>query len=193
MDLGVDAAFVREYGTRTLAALGVVLATLLLSRGLGRAVRAALTRHRAHANAALLVGNTAKLVVGVVGALLVLAIYSEAAFAWVLGSVGVVGLVVGLSLQDLLKNFFAGVWILVEQPFRIGETIQVEGAAGVVEHISYRVTWLLAEDGRAVIIPNATLLNGTVVNLSRSLRGASATAPARYSHGDMTKGSSSHE
>ena len=50
------------------------------------------------------------------------------AFGWILTSFSVFSLVIGLSLQDILKNFFAGIWVLVERPFRIGDTIVVTGA-----------------------------------------------------------------
>ena len=190
VDWTVEVDLLREYAVRTVGALGVVGVTVVLSLGLGRAVQRTLARHRAHANAATLVGNTARLVVGALGGLVVLGIYSPEASAWLLGSVSLLGLVVGLSLQDLLRNFFAGVWLLIEQPIRIGETIEVGGATGVVERISYRVTWIMTADGRVLIVPNVTLLNETVVNLSRS--SSSAKSAARYSQ-DTHQGGAHHE
>src|SRR5205823_9981159 len=86
---------------------------------------------------------------------------------WILTSFSVVGLVIGLSLQDILKNFFAGIWVLVERPFRIGDTIEVTGYTGSVEEISFRTTQLRTADGREVIVPNGTFMTSAVVNLTR--------------------------
>src|SRR5438067_833585 len=91
----------------------------------------------------------------------------QGAFGWILTSFSVVGIVIGLSLQDILKNFFAGVWVLVERPFRIGDTIEVSGHTGVVEEIAFRTTQLRTMDGREVIVPNGSFMTESVVNLTR--------------------------
>ena len=152
------------YGVRTAWALVVASASLLVARALRGVTVRALQRGRAHGNAIILLGNVAQISVLFVGALVILAIYTGENFGWILTSFSVIGLVMGLSLQDILKNFFAGVWILVERPFRIGDTIEVEGRAGVVEHITFRTTLLRTADGRQVVIPNNSLMTGPVVN-----------------------------
>ena len=156
-----------DYTVRTLWALLVVVIALLIARAVRKATMRSLTRHRAHANATVLLGNLAQVLVLAVGVLAVLAIYTQGAFGWILTSFSVLGIVVGLSLQDILKNFFAGLWILVERPFRIGDTIQVGIHTGEVREISFRTTQLRTEDGREVIVPNGTLMTDAVVNLSR--------------------------
>src|SRR5437762_13641436 len=124
-------------------------------------------RDRAQANVTVLLGNLAQLTVIVVGVLLILAIYTQGAFGWILTSFSVVGIVVGLSLQDILRNFFAGVWVLVERPFRIGDTIDVDGYTGLVEEMTFRTTLLRTDDGRQVIVPNGDFMTKPVVNLTR--------------------------
>ena len=156
-----------DYGTRTFWALVVAAIALLVARGVRGLTMRALARNRAQANVTVLVGNLAQLTVIAIGALLILAIYTQGAFAWVLTSFSVVGIVVGLSAQDILKNFFAGIWVLVERPFRIGDTIEVTGYTGVVEEISFRTTQLRTDDGREVIVPNGTFMTSAVVNLTR--------------------------
>lgn len=163
----VDSSLVLDYGMRTVWALLVVLASLLLARGVRRATMRMLARSRAQANVTILLGNLAQVLVIVVGVLGVLAIYTRDAFGWILTSFSVVGIVVGLSLQDILRNFFAGVWVLVERPVRIGDTIDVSGFTGVVEEISFRTTLLRTADGRQVIVPNGDFMTKPVVNLTR--------------------------
>lgn len=156
-----------DYLFRTLWALLAVIVTLVVARAARGGATRALNRKRAHPNAIVLLGNLGQLVIFAVGALVVLAIYTQGAFGWILTSFSVLGLVVGLSLQDILKNFFAGVWILVERPFRIGDTVQIDVHTGVVQEISFRTTQLRTDDGREVIVPNASLMTNSVVNLTR--------------------------
>lgn len=159
-------AALAEYGARAFWALVVIVVSLLIARGLRRATMRALQRGHAHRNAIVLLGNLAQTLVLFVGALVVLAIFTGPNFVGILASFSVLGLVIGFSLQDILKNFFAGIWLLVERPFRIGDTIQVEAHTGVVEEISFRTTLLRTLDGRQVIVPNSTLMTTPVTNHS---------------------------
>ncbi|HEY8808158.1 MAG TPA: mechanosensitive ion channel domain-containing protein [Candidatus Limnocylindria bacterium] len=156
-----------EYTIRTLWAAVVVVVTLVIARAVRSVTMRQLSRHRAHGNATILLGNLAQLGVIVLGVLIVLAIYTQGAFGWILTSFSVVGIVIGLSLQDILRNFFAGVWVLVERPFRIGDSIEVSGYTGLVEEISFRTTQLRTADGRQVIVPNGDFMTKPVVNLTR--------------------------
>jgi small conductance mechanosensitive channel len=158
---------VLDYGARTFWALVVAAVALLIARAVRSATMRMLARNRAQANVTILLGNLAQLGVIVFAALGILAIYTRDAFGWILTSFSVVGLVIGLSLQDILKNFFAGVWVLVERPFRIGDAIEVTGYAGTVDEISFRTTQLRTDDGREVIVPNGTFMTSAVVNLTR--------------------------
>ena len=167
----LDPAVIRDnlldYGARTFWALVVAAITLLIARAVRGGTMRMLARNRAQANVTILLGNIAQLVIITIGVLAIVAIYTRDAFGWILTSFSVVGLVIGLSLQDILKNFFAGVWVLVERPFRIGDTIEVTGYSGNVEEISFRTTQLRTDDGREVIVPNGTFMTSAVVNLTR--------------------------
>ncbi len=174
----VDPRVLEAFAFRTLWAIAAAVLTWIVARGLRRATLAVLDQGRAHTHTALLVGNLARWTVIVVGALAVVGIYSGEAFAWVLGSLGVLGLVAGLALQDLLKNVLAGIWVLVEQPIRIGELIEVAGYTGTVEEVAFRVTRLRRADGHLILVPNATLMTATIVNLSRRQAAAEPTTPA---------------
>ncbi len=171
-----------EYLVRTLWALVVVIVAIVVARATRGTAARALARRRAHPNVVVLLGNIVQLAVLVFGALGILAIYTQGSFGWILTSFSVIGLVVGLSLQDILRNFFAGIYILVERPFRIGDTIQVDLHTGTVEEISFRTTQLRTDDGREVVVPNATLMTSPVVNLTRYANRSAqltVTMPAR--------------
>jgi small conductance mechanosensitive channel len=165
--MAVDTVLLIDYATRTVWALAIVVIALLIARAVRRTTMRMLARSRAQANVTILLGNLTQVLVIVLGILGVLAIYTKDAFGWILASFSVIGLVIGLSLQDILKNFFAGVWVLVERPFRIGDTIEVGTDSGVVEEIAFRTTMLKTADAREVIVPNAIFMTSSVTNLTR--------------------------
>lgn len=157
-----------EYLIRTLWALVVVILAIAVGRALRAVVVKGLARGRAHPNVTSLLGNLSQVLVFMLATLAVLAIYTRDAFGWFLGAFSIFGLVIGLSLQDILKSFFAGIYILVERPFRIGDTVQVEGGhTGIVQEISFRTTQLRTDDGREVVVPNSMLITTSVINLTR--------------------------
>jgi small conductance mechanosensitive channel len=77
---------------------------------------------------------------------------------------GLTSLAIGLAFQDLLRNVLAGVFLLVERPFRIGDWIVVGDQAGWVQTIQLRTTALRTVDGRLAILPNLVAFSGTVIN-----------------------------
>ncbi|MFY0677719.1 MAG: mechanosensitive ion channel [Neptuniibacter sp.] len=80
--------------------------------------------------------------------------------------VGAAGLAIGLSLQDSLKNFAAGVMLVVFKPFREGDFVEVAGKAGVVEHIQIFNTIMRTGDNRELIIPNGAIYSDVITNFS---------------------------
>lgn len=80
--------------------------------------------------------------------------------------VGAAGLAIGLSLQDSLKNFAAGVMLVVFKPFREGDFVEVAGVSGVVEHIQIFNTIMRTGDNREVIVPNGAIYSGVITNFS---------------------------
>jgi small-conductance mechanosensitive channel len=83
--------------------------------------------------------------------------------------IGVVGLAAGLALQQLLQNLVAGIYLLAERPFRIGDLIAVVGPAGAnhegtVEDIQMRTTRLRGRNDELILVPNASIFGGVVTN-----------------------------
>lgn len=95
----------------------------------------------------------------------------------VLGTVGVettsfaailaaAGLAVGMALQGSLANFAGGVLIMIFRPIRIGDLIEAQGEIGVVKEIEIFTTKLTGLSNKEIIIPNASLSNGNIINYS---------------------------
>lgn len=82
----------------------------------------------------------------------------------VLASSAVLGLVIGFAARQTLANGVAGVLLAITQPIRIGDLITFEGESGVVEDIRLTYTYVRADDGRRIIIPNERLAQNTVQN-----------------------------
>jgi small conductance mechanosensitive channel len=80
--------------------------------------------------------------------------------------VGAAGLAIGLSLQDSLKNFAAGVMLIIFKPFREGDFVEAAGVSAVVEHIQIFNTVMRTGDNREVIVPNGAIYSGVITNFS---------------------------
>jgi small conductance mechanosensitive channel len=86
--------------------------------------------------------------------------------ALIVTAAGVGTVAVGLAFQDLLRNVLAGIWLLLEQPFKLGDTITVLDQTGAVQNITLRTTTLRTGGGELSILPNLTVFTGIVINSS---------------------------
>ncbi|MGI9265366.1 MAG: mechanosensitive ion channel family protein [Gammaproteobacteria bacterium] len=98
------------------------------------------------------------------GAYLLLQIWEIHIGAWV-ASAGVVGLAISFAAKDSLANLFAGVFIIADAPYRVGDYVVLDsGDRGRVTHIGLRSTRLLTRDDIEVTIPNSVMGNSSIVN-----------------------------
>jgi len=82
----------------------------------------------------------------------------------ILGAAGVVGIAVGFGAQSLVKDIFAGFFLLVENQIRVGDVVEIAGKSGAVEQLSLRRTKLRSYDGSVHYISNGLIT--TVTNMS---------------------------
>ncbi|MBI2863835.1 MAG: mechanosensitive ion channel family protein [Chloroflexi bacterium] len=146
-----------------LVAIVVFFATRLVAAKTQASVARAMALARADAHSVLLASRSARIGVWCVGGLMILGTLGVGWTA-VAAALGLVGLAITVSFQDVLKNFVAGVYLLLERPFRIGDRVRVKDFTGVVEDVGLRTTSLRTGDGAQVIIPNATIFVEVVVN-----------------------------
>ena len=83
-----------------------------------------------------------------------------------LASSALLGIVLGFAAQRTLGNFVAGILIALAQPVRIGDRVEYDGMAGVVEEIGLTYTFIRAGDRRRIVVPNEKLASDTIVNAS---------------------------
>ncbi|HEY9300476.1 MAG TPA: mechanosensitive ion channel domain-containing protein, partial [Phormidium sp.] len=96
----------------------------------------------------------------------------------IIGLLGLSSVAFGFAFQDIFKNFLAGILLLLQEPFRIGDQIIVEGYEGTVEDIAIRSTQIVTYQGEIVVIPNAVLFTNPVQVLTAQ----------RYRRTDLTIG-----
>ena len=84
----------------------------------------------------------------------------------VIAGLGVGGLAVALAARDSLANLLGSVLIMFEKPFRVGHRIRVAGSEGTVEDVGFRSTRIRTADRSLISIPNNSVVNATVENLS---------------------------
>jgi small conductance mechanosensitive channel len=149
------------------AAVAVLAVAWIVSRVSFSATRSLLARTSTTGHVDILVARFVRgsvMAVGIVAALGVAGVNAGALVA----SLGLVGLTVSLALKDVLANYVSGVMLLLQGPFKVGDTIVVDGMEGTVADVTARTTTLNAGDGREIHIPNSTIFSAVVTNVSRN-------------------------
>jgi small-conductance mechanosensitive channel len=116
---------------------------------------------------------SAVVVVGLLSALLVIP-QVRAVAGGLLASSAVLGLVIGFASQRTIGNFVAGLLIAFTQPVRLGDRVEIEGDAGVVEEIGLTYTFIRADDDTRLVIPNERLASEPIRNATIRARQALA-------------------
>lgn len=80
----------------------------------------------------------------------------------IIATLGLGSVAIGFAFQDIFKNFLAGILLLIQEPFRIGDQIIVEDYEGTVTHIDIRTTQIRTYQGETVLIPNSTIFTSAV-------------------------------
>ncbi len=106
------------------------------------------------------------IVVGVIISLAILNITSLLYSA--LTAAGVFGIIIGFAVKDIAANFVSGIFLLIDQPFVVGDVIQVNDFSGTVNKISLRTTEIISPDGPIVTIPNSAMAVEPIINLTLS-------------------------
>ena len=108
------------------------------------------------------------LIAVVVSAVAIMLVLAEVgvSLAPVLGAAGVVGLAIGFGAQSLVKDYFTGFFILMEDQIRTGDVVKVADIGGLVEDVTLRHVRLRDYDGNLHFVPNSLITN--VTNMSRT-------------------------
>ncbi|MDH5265489.1 MAG: mechanosensitive ion channel family protein [Betaproteobacteria bacterium] len=163
-----------SFATASVRILGILLAAFVAIASAQRAIRLLRVRiasrldDREAVKRAETLGRVFRylsaVVISVVAGMLVLAELGVSV-APILGAAGVVGLAVGFGAQSLVKDYFTGFFLLLENQIRQGDVVKLGDHAGLVEDVTLRYVRLRDYDGNVHYVPNGTIV--TVVNMSR--------------------------
>lgn len=148
-----------------LTAITIILVARIVAGVLGRSAGRIFRGRGADRGVEFAVAKIVRYIVTIIGVFVALSsigVNMNAVFA--AGAVLLVG--IGFGLQKMAENFISGLILLVERPVRKGDFIQVGDILGTVEDIGLRATHVVSRDGITVIVPNADLVSGMVVNHS---------------------------
>ena len=151
---------------RFVEGLLLFLICVVLARFVRAAARGQLKRTHVDPAVSLLVARLAYLGTLLLGVIVFFTVWLKNP-TLVFGGFGFFALALSLAFQDILKNFIAGIFLLLERPFRIGDEITVDNHTGVVENIEMRTTTLRTSDGEEVLTPNSLVYTGTIINRTR--------------------------
>jgi small conductance mechanosensitive channel len=169
------------YGMKVVAAIAVLIIGRLVAKLAQKIIEKVMAKGRQEQTLISFVSNlvyAALMAFVIIAALGKLGIQT-ASFVAILGAAG---LAVGLALQGSLANFAAGVLMIIFKPFKVGDFIEGGGVAGVVEIIEIFTTQLKTPDNKQVIVPNAHMTGGNIVNYSSTgTRRVDLTAGIGYS------------
>lgn len=172
IDWSTQFARITDTALRILPRLVVVIIILLVLRSIVRVAERgtthALRRVELAPEAETILARLVRIAVLVAGLVVVLLVmgWGQLAASFVAG-LGISGLIIGFALQDITKNFAAGLLLLFQRPFRVGDRIAVGNDEGVVTDLALRATTLRTIDGRELMVPNASIYTGTIANLTR--------------------------
>ena len=141
-----------------------ILVVLLVVASLARSVaRRVALRRLSHQGVALLLARLVHTGIVVLGFLIAISVIAPSFQAADLIKVLGIGTVaIGFAFQNILQNFLAGILLLLQEPFRLGDLISVTGIEGNVSDIQARATVVTTKEGREVIIPNAVIFTNPV-------------------------------
>lgn len=107
------------------------------------------------------------LLIYVIAALLVLIVvyHAQGLFTPLLATSGVVAVVLGFAMQDLIGGIIAGIALQISKPYKVGDWLNIQDRFAEVMEINWRSTRLRTNDGIYLDIPNFTIARGTIVNL----------------------------
>lgn len=151
-----------------LTALAIFIVSLYLARIISNILRRVLKRQKAPEGVTHILAQLILWTVIALGAITAMQrFFDVTAF---LAGLGIIGFTIGFALQDVMKNLAAGILLLVQQPFHVGEVIGAAGFDGTVQQIDLRSTEMETTDGRIVSLPNANILSNPIINYTRARR-----------------------
>lgn len=179
IDFSVALAQLQEIFTNSLKAIPNILVgliiiglTMIIARKLRDMVRRLLERSNKPESLAVALGRVTRWSAITLGILLgLLVMFPGFSAGQLIQLLGVGGLAAGIAFRNIFEDFLAGLLLLLNEPFTIGDQIVVADVEGTIEEIQARITTIRTYDGRKVVVPNSELFTDIVtVNTAYAFR-----------------------
>lgn len=118
--------------------------------------------------AATLINHAIGILVYFAAITLLLALWG-ASWATLLTAISISTLAIVLGFQDLLKSLLGGVFVILDQPYSLGDRISIAGIEGEVTDVGLRSTIVRSHEGHQISIPNSTVLTSPLQNIDRTV------------------------
>lgn len=141
----------------------IIVLVIVVGRRMQHAWRNGRLANRTSANIGILIGRLSYLTAIGLGIIWIAYIFNIQ-ISGLLTFLGALSLAITFAIQDVLKNLVAGLYLLWERPFLIGDRIKVKDVTGAVDDIQIRTTVLRAANGQLIVVPNAVLFTEIVIN-----------------------------
>jgi len=162
-------------------AVGIFILFLIVASAAKSIVRRVTQRRGRRQSLGLLLGQIAYITMTVFGLLIAISAVAPSFHASdLISMLGIGSVAIGFAFQNILQNFLAGILLLLQEPFELGDWIAVTGLEGKVDDIQTRATIITTADGKRVVIPNAVLFTNPVV-VGRANQGPQGTNAAQAS------------
>jgi len=143
----------------------ILFITWLIARLAVRASRAYLQGRKLNVLLRNVIANSIGLLVFLVGLYIIFQIAGLTNIALtIIGGTGLLGLVVGIAFRDITENFLASIFLSVQNPFSVGDLVEISEIVGFVQNMTTRTTILMTLAGNHVQIPNATVYKSIIHN-----------------------------
>ena len=154
-----------EYGQRVITTLIIILIGILAARLLMMLIDNILKRTKMPSATRGFVTTSLYIAIIIITIIMALTPFEVDILPLVVG-LAIIGFIVGLALQGALSNFAAGIMILAQRPFHVGDFVDVAGETGEVKEITITSTVIDTPDNVKVVFPNAKVLAGEIKNYS---------------------------
>ena len=114
-----------------------------------------------------MIGTVAKVTVVLVGTVKAVSIIDPEIAKSVLALLATGAVAVGFAAQDTIKNIFGAVMLIIDQPFTLGDVVNIGSHEGKIEALGLRSTTMILLDGQRVAIPNGDLAGRAITNVTR--------------------------
>lgn len=114
--------------------------------------------------------DTTAILVFILVVLAVLQVLYQVKVPGLLAGSGIVAIILGLAMQDLLGNIFGGLAIQLEKPYKPGDWLQIDGTDARVVEITWRSTRLVTNDDILIDVPNSAIVKGRITNFQQPSR-----------------------